>query len=186
MEIYQPQEDSLLLKKYVKEYSKGIVLDIGTGSGIQAQEAAKNKKVVKVYALDINREAIEHCKYNIFNKKIIFLYSNLFSVFRNNPRKYQGLKFDTIIFNPPYLPKEERDKDIALDGGKQGHELIQKFFYEAQDYLKPKTKILLVFSSLTGKDRIEKIIRKYRMSFKELEKKHIFFEDIYLYLIEKD
>ena len=34
--LYEPREDSRLLAKYAKKYAKGLVLDIGTGSGIQA------------------------------------------------------------------------------------------------------------------------------------------------------
>lgn len=181
--IYEPAEDSFLLQKFVKEYAKGIVLDMGTGSGIQALEAAKSKQVSKVYALDLNKQAISYDKSNIKNKKIIFLFSDLFNVFRIN-KKYETLKFDTIIFNAPYLPEDPNDEDLALDGGKKGYELIQRFLRESIPFLKPKTKILLVFSSLSDPYKIENLIHKHRMHFKELAKEHIFFEDILVYLIE--
>ena len=66
--IYKPREDSKLLAKYVKKYAKGLVLDIGTGSGIQALEAAKKKNVKKVVAVDIQKEVVDYCKENIKNK----------------------------------------------------------------------------------------------------------------------
>jgi len=182
--MYQPREDSYMLKEQVKKYSKGIVLDMGTGSGIQALEAAKSKKVVKVYALDIDKEAIDYCKENIDDKKIVFLKSDLLQVFRIDKR-FKSLKFDTVIFNPPYLPEDPEIKDITLDGGKKGYELICRFLNESLQYLKPKTKILLVFSSLTGKEKLENYLLKKRFKFKELDKKHIFFEDLFVYLIEK-
>ncbi len=47
MQLYEPREDSELLAKHVNEHAKGICLDVGTGSGIQAVEAAKNKNVKK-------------------------------------------------------------------------------------------------------------------------------------------
>ena len=58
MEIYEPREDSFLLEKYVVKYTKPgyIVLDMGTGSGIQADAASKKAK--KVIAADINPGAI--------------------------------------------------------------------------------------------------------------------------------
>jgi len=180
--MYEPQEDSYLLQKCVKEYAKGIVLDMGTGSGIQALEAAKSKKVVKVYAVDIDQEAVDYCKNRIDNKKIIFLRSDLFQVFRN--RKYDGIKFDTILFNAPYLPSDDKVKDKALDGGKKGYELICKFLHLCKNFLKPKTRILLVFSSLTGKETLDKYLIKKRFKFKELGKEHIFFEDVFVYLVQ--
>ena len=181
--IYKPREDSFLLKKHLKKHVKGVVLDIGTGTGIQALEAASSKKVVKVYAIDINSKAIDYCRANIDNKKIIFLTSDLFLVFRVDQR-YKNTKFDTIIFNPPYLPTE-KPKDIALDGGKKGYESICRFLNEAKPFLKGKTKILVIFSSLTGKEKLDKYLSEHYFKFKELEKQHIFFEDLYVYLIEK-
>jgi len=43
MAVYIPREDSFLMQIAVKAYSKGKVLDMGTGSGIQAVTAAANK-----------------------------------------------------------------------------------------------------------------------------------------------
>ena len=68
--IYRPREDSTLLEKYVRRYAFGSVLDVGTGSGIQAIAASKHKKVNSVLALDIQKEVIEHCKKSIKSKKI--------------------------------------------------------------------------------------------------------------------
>jgi len=178
--LYEPLEDSFLLKKHIKKYVKGTVLDIGTGTGIQALEAAKSKRVVKVFATDINPKAIDYCREHVTNKKIIFLTSDLFNAFRFDKR-YKDIKFDTIIFNPPYLPTDKKAKDIALDGGKNGYELICRFLNNAKPFLKPKTNILIIFSSLTGKEKIDHYLTKKHFTFKELEKKHIFFEDLFVY-----
>jgi len=183
MEIYEPAEDSFLLKKYIKKYSKGIVLDIGTGTGILAEEAASSKKVVKIFGVDINEEAIKHCIRNQKSKKIIFAMSDLFSLFKRD-RRYMGTKFDTIIFNPPYLPTDKKAKDIALDGGEKGYELLCKFLHECKKFLKPKGKILIIFSSLTGKEKLDNFLMRNYWRFKELEKKHVFFENLYVYLIQ--
>ena len=65
--IYKPREDSYLLKKYVEKYSKGKkVIDIGAGSGIQAETALK-MGAKKVIASDIDKEAVEYCKKNGIN-----------------------------------------------------------------------------------------------------------------------
>ena len=67
MNYYEPREDSYLLQKFVKKHAIGIVLDLGTGLGIQAITASKNKKVKKVLAADINREVLKTAKKNSKN-----------------------------------------------------------------------------------------------------------------------
>ena len=183
--VYEPREDSYLLQKYIKKYAKGTVLDLGTGSGILAEEAAKSKKVVRVFGVDISEEAIKYCIRHQKSRKIIFAKSDLFSLFKLD-RRYTGIKFDTILFNPPYLPTATGHRDIALDGGKKGYELICRFLHESKKFLRPRGKILLIFSLLTGKERLDNFLMRNYWRFKLLDKKHIFFEDMFLYLIENE
>ena len=97
--IYIPQEDSFLLAKFVREYAKGKVLDVGCGSGILIEAALEKTK--DVIGVDIDKESLEYCK----SKKLNVIYSDLFSNVKG--------KFDLIIFNPPYLPEDEiKDKDL--------------------------------------------------------------------------
>lgn len=176
-EVYEPREDSFLLAEQVKKYTKGIVLDIGTGSGIQAITAAKKKTVKSVIAIDKNKKVIDHCKNSIKNKKIKFIQSDLFSNVKG--------KFDTITFNPPYLPEDIKLKDMTIYGGKRGYETVERFLNEVNEFLKPDGIILLLFSSLTKKDKIDEFVRNNLLEAKELSKKHIFFEDLFVYLIKK-
>lgn len=192
-EIYEPREDSLLLEKYVKRLTKGFVLDIGTGSGIQAKAAAE--KASFVIGVDINQKALEFCKKHIKSDNILFLSSDLFSFFERNfinlrkgsfridkTKNYHN-KFDTIVFNPPYLPDDENAKDIALDGGKKGYEIIERFLIKAKEFLAKDGLILLTFSSFTNKEKIDDLIQENGFKFEELERIHISFEDIYCYKI---
>lgn len=197
--MYKPREDSLMLAEQVKKYAKGFVLDMGTGSGIQAVTAAKKKNVKKVIALDIDKNSIGYCKEHIKNKKIQFFVSDLFSIFKKPLNKKinkknksikkiinkNNIKFDTIIFNPPYLPEDLRVKDLTLDGGKKGYEIIERFLNEVNSNLKQNGIILIIFSSLTNKNKIDEIIKNNLLEFKVLSKKHIFFEDLHVYLIKK-
>ena len=176
--VYDPQEDSTLLERYVRKYAKGKVLDVGTGSGMQAIAAALNPNVKSVLAVDIQKEVIDYCRKNIKNKKIKFARSDLFS-------KVKG-KFDTISFNPPYLPQELQVKDLTLEGGKKGYEVIEKFLNDVNYFLNPNGIILMIFSSLTKKEKVEEFIKNNLLDFKELEKMHIFFEDIYVYMLTKN
>jgi len=175
--VYAPREDSKLLAEQVEKYAHGNVLDMGTGSGIQAVVAARKKEVKNILAADINPLAIEEAKKKIINKKIKWVISDLF-------RNVGGM-FDTIIFNPPYLPEDIRVKDLALDGGKKGYEIIERFLNSVNRFLKPKGIILLVFSSLTKREKVDSFIKKNNLKYKLLATKHIFFEDMYVYRIGK-
>ena len=185
MDIYEPAEDSYLLQRFVKEYAFGRVLDVGTGSGIQAITAATNKNVREVIAVDVNEDAINNLKTNKeaqLSGRIKAKVSDLFSNVRN--------KFDIIIFNPPYLPQDKVGKEIiedpALYGGKQGWEVSERFFSEVTNYLSSSGKILFLFSSLTNKEKIEEIISGNLLEFKQLaEEKMPMFETLYVYLVEK-
>ena len=93
--------------------------------------------------------------------------------------------FDTIIFNPPYLPQELKLRDLTIEGGKKGYEVIERFLNEVNYYLNPNGIILMVFSSLTKKEKVGEFIKNNLLEFQELEKVHIFFEDIYVYMLKK-
>jgi HemK-related putative methylase len=176
--IYPPREDSELLARWVRRLASGKVLDMGTGSGIQAQTAAARKPVKSVLAVDVDPDVIAHCKSAIAGKRVRCLRSDLFS---RIPRQ----RFDTIIFNPPYLPQESLERDIALEGGKRGHETLVRFLESANPFLKTDGIMLVLFSSLTNKPRIEHAIRQQLFDFTELDRLHIFFEDLFVYKITK-
>ncbi|MBC8500951.1 MAG: methyltransferase [DPANN group archaeon] len=173
--MYEPREDSFLLLKHIKKYAKSLVLDMGTGSGILAEEAAKYAD--KVLGVDINEKAIEYCKKKFNNiNNLRFRNSDLFSNIKE--------KFNLIIFNPPYLSSEPKAPDTALDGGKQGYEVIEQFLKKAKNYLKEKGVILLLFSSLSKKNKIDSILKEENYKYQEIDKEHIHFEELYVYKIQ--
>ncbi len=182
--VYEPQEDSFLLKEFVKRHAKGVVLDMGTGSGLQAREASHSKRTSKVFAVDIDKAAIKAARgYSDHkrHKKVTWIVGDLFSQFRS--KKFLHY-FDTIIFNPPYLPQDHKVPDIALEGGRRGHEVIERFLNQVNNYLKPDGIILLVFSSLTPE--VHNLLRKNMLVGRELGKTHMFFEDVFVYLIKRN
>ena len=175
--MYSPREDSDLLVKEVKKFAYGKVLDMGTGMGIQALAAAAKTEVSEVLAADIDEDSLDYCINSIKNEKITFKKSNLFS-------KIKG-KFDTIIFNPPYLPQDKGIADKALYGGKKGYETLERFFSKAGDHLEKGGIILVIFSSLTNNNEVNEIIKRKGFNFKLLAKQHFFFDDLFVYLIKK-
>lgn len=183
--VYEPQEDSFLLQRWVRKKSRGTVLDMGTGSGLQARTAADKKAVSEVLALDIQPEVIAHCRKHAKDPKITYLTSDLFRSLRKDTKGRFPKSFDTIIFNPPYLPSEPKAPDKALDGGRHGYETIIQFLEEAGDFLTPDGRILLLFSSLSRKDVIDNHLELNQYSWEEVDKEHFSFEDLYVYQITK-
>lgn len=189
LDIYHPEEDSYLLAEAVEKYAIGSVLDVGTGSGVQAVTAAKSKSVKSVLAVDVNPDAVSYVKNEIKQnksekeyKKITVKKSNLFS---NIPK---SAKFDTIIFNPPYLPHDRHETGgiaTANSGGKHGYELLVRFINEANNHLNPDGKILIVFSSLTKPMKIDEAIKKNLLVSTKISDKSFFMEKLIVYLIEK-
>ncbi len=179
---YEPKEDSYLILEQVRRFSKGIVLDMGTGSGILAIEAARKAKLV--FGVDINKKSLGAAEQNAHEVgNIKFVYSDLFSYFKKSP-----VLFDLIIFNPPYLPKmegEEKQVARAVAGGKHGYETLARFFDDAGDFLKPDGKILILFSSITQRDKIHEILEEHGFNFHKLSEKEIPNETLYVYLCEK-
>ena len=80
-------------------------------------------------------------------------------------------------------PQQMRPCRFALDGGREGYELIERFLKEAKYFLKKDGIILMVFSSLTKKQRIDGILKREGYCFEVLEKKKIDFEELYVYKI---
>ena len=183
-DIYDPREDSLLVLKQIKFHSHGKVLDVGTGTGLLAFEAARSAETV--IGIDVNEDALAFARAQqkrLKLKNITFIPSDLFAYFKDHP-----MKFDLIIFNPPYLPldKEEPEESrLATTGGEKGYEILEKFFAEAQNYLMHTGKILVLFSTLTGKDKVHDIMEEHGFTFQKLDEEELFGETIFVYLAEK-
>lgn len=172
--VYEPAEDSYLLAENLDVKEGDIVLDIGTGTGIQALTAAQKAK--KVLALDINPYALVTAKKNAETnniKNISFRKSNLFSKIKKTE------KFDLIIFNPPYIPSDEKDLlGKAWAGGKNGRETINKFIKDAPKHLKGGGRINLLISSLNKPEEAIKKLGDQKLVVSVAAKQKIFFEEL--------
>ena len=168
--VYKSSDDSYLLLKHVEELVRGSVLDMGTGSGIQAVAAALKPDVEYVLAVDINPEAVEAAKEIAAHAGVIskmrFLVSDLFTNVKE--------RFDWIIFNPPYLPSEGDVEDPTWAGGESGGETIERFLGEATSHLVLGGSILMIVSSETGLNSGD-----YGYVWNILEEKTLFFETLY-------
>ncbi|MEM0139943.1 MAG: methyltransferase [Ferroplasma sp.] len=164
--VYRPAEDTYLMLDNISCGRR--VLEIGSGTGIIAINIAYSHDVT---ATDISPDAIklinENAKLN--NVKLKVIKSDLFEAIN-------GL-YDTILFNPPYLPVE--NEDIQWSGGKDGFETTGKFLDSAYRFLEDDGNIYIILSDLTDIAWLENKYSIYR--FKEIKSMKFDFETIYLY-----
>lgn len=186
MYIYEPREDTELILNQLKYYAKGNILDMGTGTGILAIAAAKTSPFNQVIGIDINPDAVEHARKEAESKNIEnirLIQSDLFEALKD-----KEIKFDLIIFNPPYLPEQEGETEelkLALSGGKKGYEVLERFFGEVSNYLMPYGKVLVLFSTLTGKEKVHEIIERFAFNYQKIAEESYFHETLFVYLVEK-
>jgi HemK-related putative methylase len=176
--VYEPAEDSFLMSRILKENIPNLLkknsdlkfLEIGAGSGIHL-ETAKNSgiKLENIFSSDIDKKSVSHCNVLGFN----CIHSDLFD-------KIQKMKFDVIIFNPPYLPEDSREPEssrLATTGGKKGNEIILRFLKQAKIFLSESGKIFLITSSLAKDVDFKKLGYKER----EIGCEKLFFEKLFIW-----
>lgn len=165
-------ESELLVEETMNQITKLpnykiTILEIGTGSGAIAVSLVKNLQVtnyklpVTFYASDISVNALKiaHNNAQKHKTKINFIRSDLFNNIPN-------IEFDLIIANLPYLdPQWIGDKLSyepmnALNGGKDGLEVIKKFVSQSKKYLSKNGAIMLEIDP-RQKEKIKKIAKIY-------------------------
>lgn len=167
--IYEPREDSFLLAEEVKKRAWGRVLDMGTGSGIQALAAERSPRVTDILAVDIDREAVEFVR----SMRINAVQSDLFE-------NVEG-EFDFIIFNPPYLPNHPLDNVVAIDGGPTGREVLDRFLEECREYLSEQGEIIFVQSTITGIEETKKKLEELGFEYEIVAKQKIPWEELVVF-----
>jgi len=190
LEVYDPAEDTFLLLDSIDIKKFDSVFEIGTGCGIIALYCAKLG--ANVICSDINPFAITLVKENLERNKsnikgtVEIQHGDLFSVLK--PKE----KFDIIIFNPPYLPSKKDDLiggngwfDKAVDGGIDGLSAIRRFIEGLNKHLESNGKAYFVFSSLSDRKKLEKIISKSGFEFKIVNSKKFDDETLDVYILSK-
>ncbi|HJW65899.1 MAG TPA: HemK2/MTQ2 family protein methyltransferase [Candidatus Bathyarchaeia archaeon] len=179
--VYEPAEDTFLLAENLDVNDGDTVLDMGTGCGILGILAAKMAK--HVVAIDINPYAVRCAKKNALlnnaRSKISFIQADLFAA------SSEKTKFDTILFNAPYLPMEENEPTSwvsrAWSGGATGREVIDRFITESVTHLKRRGRVILLQSTLADIEETLLAFKKQSMSGKiTAERAQPFFEKIVL------
>ncbi len=147
IDVYQPAEDSGLLAKAGVEHATGQALEVGTGSGWVAAKVDAETDA-RVVASDLNPHACQQAR----ERGLEVVRGSLVDPFADGA-------FDTVLFNPPYLPTDPENEwddwmEAALSGGESGRALIDPFLDSVGRVLTPDGIVLLLVSSLTGFDEV--------------------------------
>ena len=137
-------ETELLIYKIIKFFKnkKINVLDIGTGSGCILLSILKELVYSRGIGIDISkmtiRTAIENSKRLKVSNRVRFKAVDI--------NEFNEGKYDLIVSNPPYIPTKDLKKltkdivnyepIVALNGGKDGLDLIKKVIYKSVKLLK--------------------------------------------------
>jgi release factor glutamine methyltransferase len=116
-------------------------LEIGTGSGAVSIAVAKEFPQARIFATDINLQALDLAKNNASKTGVVieFFACDLFSAIR------PGKTFHVIFSNPPYVkssiiptldPEINFEPVNALDGGPDGLDVIRKMVPAANSLLR--------------------------------------------------
>jgi len=191
--VYIPSEDTDLLLNVLEEeiikrnktFKKAI--EIGTGNAFLSLEIYDN--VNQLYSTDINPIVIDYLlnvkdKYNLEKMKVV--YSNLFDSIDDNE------KFDLIVFNPPYVPTEDLEKeddsingyDLAVNGGKDGREIIDSFLEKLPNHLEKEGVCYLLVSSLNNPVEIIENLKLKKLNVEIIGSQKLFFEELFVLRIK--
>ena len=159
-----PWEQNLLAQSVLEEVKDtDKVLDMGTGSGIQAILAASKSN--NVTAVDVNPFAVECAKLNVNSNKL----SSRIKVLESDLFKTVKGKFDLIIFDPPFRWSAPRDLWERSCADKD-YNTMREFFEKAGEHLNKNGRILVHFGTSGDIAYLKLLIRKNGFKRKQLHK----------------
>lgn len=152
--IPRPETEELTRALLSRQWPEDLsVLDLGCGSGVIGLSLAHQLmgRSARVTLADISPDALALARENAAilpdgGSQVSFVESDLFSAL-DGP-------FDLIVANLPYIPDSEatqlsrevqRDPALALYGGPQGTEIMDRFLRDSAAYLNPGGMIAMEF-----------------------------------------
>ncbi len=167
--VYEPSDDSMLLADNV--LPSGRILEVGCGTGLVSILCRKMGHTVE--AVDINPAAVE-CTLANARCNGVELRAHTSDLFGS----VNG-KFDTVIFNPPYLPVDEDVPGFEQwAGGPDGFKVVRRFLTDLPRFLDKGGKCYIVLSDLADIDLFMSESRDF--SFRTVASTKLFFERLLL------
>jgi release factor glutamine methyltransferase len=148
--VLVPRPDTETLVEVALERTRdlslhGDALDLCTGSGCVAVAFAKRRPTWSVVGTDVSREAVTVAQGNA--ERLGAVWSARFVESDLDRALPDDARFDLVTANPPYIPTDEiptlqadvRDHEprLALDGGKDGLEVVRRVVAVAAKRLRP-------------------------------------------------
>ena len=157
-----PRPETEYLVQIIKDNieSPKKVLDVGTGSGCIALMMKSIFPNSEVTGIDISEEAIQLANENskLTSLEVSFFQSNLLE-------NVEESDHDLIVANLPYIPTEnlnELDREVidyepltALNGGKDGLEIISNLIHELEEKDYKKVNLFLEIDSRKSSETLE-------------------------------
>ena len=147
-----------------------FILDIGTGTGCILLSILSEIKKAKGIGVDISTKAIAVAKKNSSNLRL----NSRAKFFASSLNNVDNYRFDVIVSNPPYIKTgdiknlsddvRKFEPKIALDGGKDGLDVIKKIIYKSKTILK-KLGLLALEIGYGQHYKVSQILKK--QGFKE-------------------
>ncbi|MGW6541070.1 HemK2/MTQ2 family protein methyltransferase [Streptomyces sp. NPDC055051] len=148
--VYSPQGDTHLLAHALaqEDLAPGMnVLEIGTGTGALALQAARRGALVT--AVDVSWRAVLTARLNAARGRL-----PLRVMHGDFAARTAGRRFDLVLSNPPYVPAPgpppSRGPERAWDAGPDGRGVIDRICASAPALLRPGGVLLMVHSAMSG------------------------------------
>jgi len=168
-DVYPPSEDSILFIESLDIKAGEKVLEIGCGSGVVSIHCTLNGAIVT--SGDINPKAVELTRINSELNRVTLdvretdVYSNISG------------RFDTILFNLPYLPVDEEGLLAkSWSGGPDGLGPLPELLEGAPEHLEDGGRVAVVISSLMDTQALWDLLNSYDV--RSLGELKLFFEKL--------
>jgi release factor glutamine methyltransferase len=168
-DVYPPSDDSMLFIQSLDVRKGERILEIGCGSGVVSLHCASNG--CEVTCGDINPKAVELTRRNAE--------ANGFSLDVHETDVYSDItgRFDTILFNLPYLPVDEEGLLArSWSGGPDGLGPLPDLLEGAPEHLNENGRIVVVISSLMDTQALWDLLDDYNV--RTIGELKLFFEKL--------
>ena len=158
--VYPPSSDSLLLCEAVRVPANARVLDLCTGSGVQALHLAGT--VQAVTAVDLNPRAVALARYNAQMNDA----GNIAVRGGDAFGPVHGERFDAIVANPPFVTSPYARGPSYHAGGATGDRVLRRILGGLTRHLRPGGRAFAISHvGLRSGETLDAVARRWFRSF---------------------